>query len=496
MADAPGVRSEEAIGRFRRALERAGFTEQGVRDAMGMDPGSTRPPDDAQVYLRRMAEPSALHTLVKLFVLGVDVPATEAAAALAPLDLEEGSALGLIDRAEGDVRRALSIATVQGMWLVHDPLTADPSAMRPDHVIGPGPSSRTLSALTVRVPVRSALDLGTGSGIQALLAARHAERVVATDPNDRALSIAAFNARLNGVENVECRAGSFYEPVAEERFDLIVSNPPFVISPETSHVFRDSDLPGDAVSREVVRGAADRLVDGGFATVLCNWVQRTGEGWADTPRRWAEGIGCDAWVLHSESQDPLSYAARWLTRTGGPEYGRALDRWIEYDRELGAQAIVTGAVVLRRRSGPGWFRAEHVPGARSDDATAHLLRMFANQDYLHGVRDDRMLLGGRYRLAPEHRVEQTLAFRGEGYEVERILLSFERGLAFVGSLDAFGLRVLSGCDGRTTLDELVQRAARAMDVEVTEVVPVAVAIVRQMLSLGFLEIPDGPSDAG
>ena len=125
--------------------------------------------------------------------------------------------------------------------------------------------SNTLANLTVRRPVARALDVGTGNGIQALLASRHAEHVVATDVNERALAFARFNLALNGVSNVELRQGSFLEPVEGERFDLVVANPPYVISPESSFVFRDSGLGRDRVSELVVRGRA-RPARGGRPT--------------------------------------------------------------------------------------------------------------------------------------------------------------------------------------------------------------------------------------
>ena len=127
---------------------------------------------------------------------------------------------------------------------------------RADHVAGVHRPSLMLSHLTVRQHVETALDVGTGNGIQAILAARHSGRVVATDVNARALEFAAFNAALNGVENVEMREGSFFEPVEGERFGLVTCNPPYVISPESSFLFRDSGMEGDAVSRHVVEAPA------------------------------------------------------------------------------------------------------------------------------------------------------------------------------------------------------------------------------------------------
>ena len=123
--------------------------------------------------------------------------------------------------------------------------------------------------------MRSSLDLGCGSGIHALLAARHSDRVTAVDLNPRAIAYTRLNSCLNTVFNVDCRRGSWFEPVAAEG-STCVSNPPFVVSPDSDLLFRDSPLPADDVSRMVVAEAASRLTDGGFAHVLCNWALRQG----------------------------------------------------------------------------------------------------------------------------------------------------------------------------------------------------------------------------
>ncbi len=84
---------------------------------------------------------------------------------------------------------------------------------------------------------------------------------------------------------VDVRNGSFFEPVASETFDLIATNPPFVISPATGErlVYRDSGLPGDRVVEDIVRAAPDRLNPGGWCQILANWVIRTDQpgtsGW-------------------------------------------------------------------------------------------------------------------------------------------------------------------------------------------------------------------------
>lgn len=113
-------------------------------------------------------------------------------------------------------------------------------AVRRDHVLGIGGASVSLARAVVRNPVERALDLGTGCGIQALHLDAHCADIVATDTNERALTLAAATARLNGM-SWDLRCGSLFEPVDGERFDLIVSNPPFVVGAGArDYIYRDS----------------------------------------------------------------------------------------------------------------------------------------------------------------------------------------------------------------------------------------------------------------
>src|SRR5207237_317262 len=105
---------------------------------------------------------------------------------------------------------------------------------------------------------------------------------------------------------VDLGLGSWFGPVAGASFDLIVANPPFVISPDSSYVFRDSGLRGDDVSRDVVRGAAAHLRAGGHATVLCNWICRGAATWQPL-EAFVDGTGCDALLLAHEPVEPFTY---------------------------------------------------------------------------------------------------------------------------------------------------------------------------------------------
>jgi methylase of polypeptide subunit release factors len=77
-----------------------------------------------------------------------------------------------------------------------------------------------------------------------------------------------MNARLNGIDNVSFAEGSFFEPVASEKFDLIVTNPPFIISPQSGLMFQNAELAGDQVSELILRESPAYLREGAFAVSL------------------------------------------------------------------------------------------------------------------------------------------------------------------------------------------------------------------------------------
>jgi SAM-dependent methyltransferase len=352
---------------------------------------------DLRLSERRLAEDhSEAATLARLFGLCVPVPVEDAERALAPVELDVLEATGLASVEPDLVRPLARIAPNEGLLIACDPLL-DPD--RRDFVTGPSPAGRRVDRLTIRRPVRTALDLGTGSGLQALRAANHSERVVGVDVNERALAFARFNASLNGVSNLDLRAGSWFEPVDGERFDLVVANPPYVVSPETALLYRDGDLPADAVTQKLLLEVPAYLEEGGFAHVMGNWIHGREEDWRAPVERWLAGSGCDALLLRYGDLDLVSYAAHWnlqLAAGGAEPLLAAVDRWLDYYRSAGIEAISEGMVLLRRRSGvANWVRAIEVPGNPTGPAGDHVIRLFEARD-----RRDEAALSTRFKPAP------------------------------------------------------------------------------------------------
>ncbi len=248
---------------------------------------------------------------------------------------------------------------------------------RPDHVLGLGGASLTLARITPRRDVARAMDLGCGAGVQVLHAARHSDAVVATDTNPRALELTALSAALSGIPEggVVLREGSLFDPVADERFDLVVSNPPFVISPSRRFTYRDGGLAGDELSRSVVRGAAAHLAPGGMAAVLGNWMHVEGEDWRERVSSWVSGTGVDAWIVERDSQAVADYAATWLRDAQvpeGPAFDAAMGEWLDAFAAEGCTEVGFGWIVLVASGRPG--EADRSDLGASDPGTSDSAR--------------------------------------------------------------------------------------------------------------------------
>jgi methylase of polypeptide subunit release factors len=423
------------------------------------------------------------------------VPEDEVRGALAGVELERLEAVGLVRREGVEVQSAVRLVPHEDLVYACDLFEIEEAGEDAEYVAPVNPSSLSLDMLTVRRPVESLLDVGTGPGFQALRAARHADRVVATDLNHRALNYAAFNALLNGVDNVEFRFGNLFEPVAGERFDQVLCNPPYVISPDSEFLYRDSGREGDALCRDVVRQSPEHLAEGALAQTLVSWVLAEGEDWDAPLRRWVEGLGCDVFLFHFKTDTPLDTAAvqRPVLFSHDPAYiSETLDRWLAYYERIGASALGYGAVVLRRRSGAqNWVRAEALAVSRAGVAGEHVVRMFEAQDLLEGLTAPEAILDERLVLAEPHTLVQQFELGDGGWALDDAQLSLDEGLGFQGSVDPPTIRLLPLLDGERTVRDALGEVAEAAGMgdppeHRAAFIAAGVPIVTRLVSLGFL----------
>jgi hypothetical protein len=485
--------SPDLPSRLREVLVAADFTVDAVRGLLGEVADAALLRNETTPALRRTSgDHGALATLTRLFLLQTTVPAGSAEAALPGL-VDRLVVEGFLDRSVGEVAARLDVrpyATDDStLWVVSDltpGLDGLPQQVGADHVLGISPASTSLAQLTVRAPVESSLDLGTGCGVQALHLAGHSGHVVATDVNRRALDIARFNAALNEVDDrVEVRAGSFFEPVRGERYDLIATNPPFVISPATGErlVYRDSGLPGDQVVEDIVRAAPDHLTARGWCQVLANWVVDRDHPWDERLASWL-GPGVDALVVQRELVDPAAYVELWLKdsghhpATGGDpaEYRRRYDTWLAWLEEQRVEAV-----------GFGWVNLCAGGSGRHDlwdwpyDVEQPIAAAIAG--WADGAVTD---AGAGARLVLRDDVVQETVGPAGAEDPATIVLRQQRGFRRARQADTVVAALAGACDGELAVGPLLDAIAQLLDRDPAETRATYLPVVRELVDEGFL----------
>jgi SAM-dependent methyltransferase len=487
------VEEPEQVRAVRRVLDRAGYNAARIVEALGIKeiPLLFIRPHQRPMFSRRLGPETSLGTLLRLFAFDQAVEVEVAARAVAPMRLEDWSQLGLLRLQDGRVEPAVRLYPHNDLVFVIDG-PAYPQSL-PTHVMGVGATSRTLAQLTIRRPVERALDLGTGCGFQAFLAAAHSKQVVAVDRNPRAVRLTAFSALLNNLTHVSALEGDFFQPVEGQQFDLIVGNLPYVMSPKQRYLFCDSPLPGDQLAQTVTRTAAARLNVGGYGQFLCNWAHLVGQEPAQRLATWFAGSGCDVLALGIRTLSADEYAVNWLAETMEPDPNLMkpeFDAWMEfYDREH-IEAITVGLLTLRRGHGqPNWFRYDTV-GERVTPRAELVLQQFALRDFLETVRDDQALLNARLRTAPGLRWSQDLEPTPESWTVIGSHFRHEPLFGPPVDVDRNVAALAQACNGQKPLREVLAAFAQARNYPLDQITPTCLQTVRQLLTNGYLVSAD------
>jgi methylase of polypeptide subunit release factors len=483
---------DDDIARLREALTAARYTSRDIAARIGPAAVESVRRGDFRGLLRATTDRDPLATLVRLFLGGQTEPSEAVAAAVFPLTLEAAIGAGLVESYGDGLHAGVDLDVYTGhtgsdWWLLSD-LDADARVgpLRTDHVVGVGNAATTLAAATVREPVAAALDIGTGCGVHALELGAHASTVTATDLSQRALRFAATTAALNGM-SWELLAGDMVEPVRDRRFDLVVSNPPFVVGPGTAtHAYRDSGRAGDAVCAELVAAAPGLLAEGGTMQFLANWVHVAGADWGDRVAGWVAGTGLDAWVIQREVADPMAYVNLWLADAAEAADPARVDAWLDWFDAEKVEAVGFGLVTLRRggRADPV-VRVEDLRQQTAQPFGAQVSAWFERQDWLRG-RDAAGLLAARYRAAGGLQLRQEATLGGEGWAVDRQVLAQRDGLRWTEEIDPLVQALVGGCDGTVALRELVAVLAAAHDVPEPDLAEVAVPIVAHLVERDML----------
>lgn len=320
--------------------------------------------------------------------------------------------------------------------------------------------------------------------------------------SERALAFTRLNALLCGVDGIETRRGSLFEPVRGETFDRVVSNPPFVITPRAAGVpayeYRDAGFAGDDLVAAFVTGVGAVLSPGGTAQLLGNWEDRPGAEGLERVRGWVDAspVPLDAWVIERERLDPLAYAGLWVrdggTAPGTPGYGRLVEAWLADFAERGVTGVGFGYLVLRRAASgtPTVRRFERVTGPLAQGVAdgglgAHLADGLAAADVLAELDDAALsaataLVAGDFTEARHHL---------PGAESPSVIeLRQGGGLARTIEVDPALAALVGASDGDLSIGSLSDAIAQLLEVDPVALRADLLPRVRELVMTGFLRL--------
>ncbi|MGO3885128.1 MAG: DUF7059 domain-containing protein [Mycetocola sp.] len=493
---------------IRQDLTDAGYTVPAVAELWGEQAEAALHRSERLPAVRalRDADSTPLITLARLFILGQSVDASDAGAAFSHSRLTDLIEHGILGQDSEQTRVSALIdlrpytfidSRGAGSWWIASDLgeMVLGRALDEDHVLGIGGATTTLIGLMLPRTVDRALDIGTGCGVQAMHASRLATTVVATDISERALRLARFNAELNGIDGIEFRHGSLFEPVEGEQFDLIVTNPPFVITPRRedvpSYEYRDGGLIGDGIVEAVVSGAADHLTPGGVLQMLGNWEYRDGATGMDRVASWAGRS--EHWIIERELQDPAEYAETWIrdggTRSGTERFDELYSAWLDDFEHRGVRQIGLGYILLRRPEATtrtALARQERLHTALTNAPAglgAHLQDALAGWD-TQAALGDAELRELRLRVASDVTEERHYWPGAEDPTV--ITLHQGAGFARTIPLDTGLAAFVGACDGELSAGVISDAIAQLLEVDADALSAELLPRVRALMSDAFL----------
>lgn len=518
------------IHEFQQDLTEIGFTTTKVAELLGEDAVTALDRDHVvpgQMVVEQALDHDPLAVLTGLWLVSVPVTAAMVDAALPRTGAAGLQRLRLAILTDDNIMvpqvdlRPYAADTQTGpedLWVASD-LSAHQveGALPAEHVLGVGHASLTLAGITHRRRVETALDVGTGCGIQLLHLLDHASHVVGTDISHRALGFARFNILLNATalhvdperpeDRVELLHGSLLEPVAGRRFELVVTNPPFVITPRTDdediatrYIYRDGGQVGDHLMADLVTGLPAVLSPGGTAQLLGNWEVGADQQWPDRVRAWlsSEVDGrppVDAWFIQRDWQGPAEYAEMWLRDAAEQrsltEYRRRYANYLEDFHRRGVVRVGFGMIWLRAREpqdrGTPWHRFEDITSEVEQPLGPVIGDLVERADQVRADPD--AVLHRALVVSPAVTQEQHQRFGAPHPEI--ILARSGAGFRRSSAVSSAATGFLSAADGEYSAAQLITAVCSLTDTEE----PVLQAEVLDLYTDGFLDAPAHSADA-
>ena len=346
-----------------------------------------------------------------------------------------------------------------------------------------------LLSFAITDPGQKVLDLCGGCGPHAIFAGQFSESVTSTDSNPRAKQFVDFNSALNGIENIQAVTGDLFAAIPADKYNLILCNPPFVISPSTTDGFRDNKFELDHLLYKILCEAPRHLEEGGFFQTTCEWVQIRGEEWTERLKNWLKDNGCDAWIIEANCQAPESYASNRLKETSPDQSAdsEALDQYIKYFNNKSVEAIRGGLIFLRRRAGANWQVISTLQKKPTRSLSSEIKQGFQTHDLLYSDVNDQTLLGAKLCVPEGLQLYASSSWDTNQWALDTMTIENACGLYSKVSIDETMQTLISSFNGAAPVQRVLESFALTMEIPVEMATTQGLAFVRSLLEEGLLK---------
>ena len=461
----PKLVSAEQFLELREHFARTGFNEKAIRERLEVNPKrelelpglSSRPPARKQIA-------DGLDAVIHLFVAGAPISEGDARAHVPERVWETLKEAGLVARYEkGENLWAATVA----LYPIRELFIASDRWSNPDHSLGGMFPDIVYPALTKSAkqflnytsfePCEDFLELCAGSAPAALLAAREAKRVWATDIAERSLEFAKFNAALNGIENVTFGLGDMFEPVRGRKFDRIAAHPPYVPVLKPTEIFYGGGEVGEDLTRKVIEGLPEALKPGGRLYCRTLGTERPRQSFESRIRGWLgeKEKEFDVGLFVLQNLEPRQFALEeTLNRNGGKE---EFAQWEKMFTRNVVNEMVIGVVVIQRvERKRRAFTLRRTIGSgttvKTLDWAMNWEREMQEEGALQNLLSARPIATPGIEILVRHVLEE-----GE-IAPKNFTLSIEAPFATDCKVQPWMVMLLPKCDGKTSVAELFEAA--------------------------------------
>jgi carbamoyltransferase len=399
---------------FYLLLKNNNYDTKHICERLKIDDLQSIQPTYLAYYNNFILKNSALDQLIALFLVRGNVSSQDANSLFGNKLFKTLLSIGILRESEDTIHSNVSIYCVDNFFLATDHrfLFMEEDKLNEDPVMYIGSDSLGLVQTAPRYSSQKTLDLCTGSGVQAIVASRYSEKVLAVDINPRAVRFARFNTQLNGVTNVQVILNNLFQGMENETFDTILANPPFVPSPEKETKFRDGGGSGEDVLRAIVQGASDRLSQDGKLYIVTDLVNV--DAYQPKVSKWLDCDTADVLVLKTADRNEILFSVPHCHHPYGQDYGdykKELIKWVNNFKAENLVAVNFGYILIQKHQQQGSYFCKTInnPGTPVHDLTRSYFktRKILRQDSapaltLHVAKDIKIKTLSNFNADEEH----------------------------------------------------------------------------------------------